>query len=137
VDIYIDRNKRIWIVDFGPFGNPTSPLMFDWEELTAADNNYVSAAGGGNCVSASSITTTGAHVDEDGTCSDPLSTSNSGNQQTVHDQVEFRIVTSRDAVLTSTAGASRGPIDVAAAPDFHKFMEICRSQQNESDSDDG
>ena len=110
--------------------------MFDWEELTADNHNYVSAAiGGGHCVSASCIPA-GAHVEVDASSSDVPALSNSGNPQPVHDQVEFRIVMSRDAVLASTAGASRGPIDVAAAPDFHKFMEICRSQQNESDSDD-
>ena len=33
IDIYIDRKKRIWIVDFNPFGNPTDSLLFEWHEL--------------------------------------------------------------------------------------------------------
>ncbi len=29
----------------------------------------------------------------------------------------------------------RGPIDVHLAPDFHQFMKICKTQQEEQDNE--
>ena len=34
MDIYIDKSKRVWIIDFNIFGHPTNSLLFTWEELT-------------------------------------------------------------------------------------------------------
>lgn len=39
VDVYIDKKNRIWIVDFNPFGAPTSSLMFSWEELIDSERD--------------------------------------------------------------------------------------------------
>jgi hypothetical protein len=36
MDVYVDKEKRVWIVDIGPFGVPTDPLLFGWEELKTA-----------------------------------------------------------------------------------------------------
>jgi len=36
MDVYVDKDKRVWIVDIGPFGPPTDPLLFGWEELQTA-----------------------------------------------------------------------------------------------------
>lgn len=36
-DIYVDRQWRVWILDFAPWGPPTDGLLFNWEELQAAD----------------------------------------------------------------------------------------------------
>jgi hypothetical protein len=33
VDLYLDKKERVWVIDVNPFGNPTSPLLFEWEEL--------------------------------------------------------------------------------------------------------
>ena len=36
VDMLLSQSlRRIYIVDFNPFGSTTEPLMFTWEELTA------------------------------------------------------------------------------------------------------
>ncbi len=32
-DLYVQKNMRVWLVDFNPFGLMTEPLLFDWEEL--------------------------------------------------------------------------------------------------------
>ena len=33
MDVFIDRKKKVWIVDFNPFGDPSSGLLFEWKEL--------------------------------------------------------------------------------------------------------
>jgi D123 len=35
LDLYIDNppKKRVWIVDFNPWGEKTDPLLYDWEYL--------------------------------------------------------------------------------------------------------
>ncbi len=33
LDTYIDKKGRTWVIDVNPFGTPTSPLMFEWEEF--------------------------------------------------------------------------------------------------------
>ena len=29
----MDKNERVWIVDFNPYGEPTETLLFTWAEL--------------------------------------------------------------------------------------------------------
>ena len=94
IDVYVDKKKRVWIIDFNPFGEPTSSLLYDWNDLIAFYNN--------------------------GTIPDEL----------------LRIVENRSELLQSTAGMSRGPIDVVQAPDFHLFKEICKLQAEENDDSD-
>lgn len=88
IDTYIDRKKRIWVVDVNPFGEPSCPLLFEWAELAALPD------------------------------------------------LEFRFVKSDEEKLSSTKGASRGPIDVHMSSDFSKFMDICKQQMNESESEE-
>lgn len=33
VDLYVTRDNRVKIMDFGPYGAFTLPLLFSWEEL--------------------------------------------------------------------------------------------------------
>ncbi len=33
LDLYIDRKGRIWIIDLNPFGAPTCPLLFEWNDF--------------------------------------------------------------------------------------------------------
>lgn len=95
IDVYIDKKKRVWIIDFNPFGEPTSSLLYEWNDLISFYNNDSSP--------------------------DEL----------------LRIVEDRSELLQSTAGMSRGPIDVIEAPNFHLFKEICKLQSEEyGDSDD-
>ena len=32
-DIYIDKQRRLWLLDFNTFGDPTKPLLFDWSDF--------------------------------------------------------------------------------------------------------
>lgn len=88
MDVYIDQKKRVWLIDFNPFGAPTCPLLFDWEDFVGLD------------------------------------------------KLEARIVESRDEVLPSTIGSTRGPADVHLSADFPRFMEICKQQRSEPLSDE-
>lgn len=40
LDVYIDRKSRIWVIDVNPFGAPTSPLMFEWEDFEETPDFY-------------------------------------------------------------------------------------------------
>eukprot|EP01039_Chlorochromonas_danica_P000283 gene281-302_t len=82
------QKKRVWLIDFNPFGAPTCPLLFDWGDFVGLD------------------------------------------------KLETRIVESRDEVLPSTIGSTRGPADVHLSADFPRFMEICKQQRNEPLSDE-
>jgi hypothetical protein len=33
LDVYVDRDYRVWLIDINPFGTVTDGLMFSWEEL--------------------------------------------------------------------------------------------------------
>lgn len=36
MDVYIDRRRRIWVIDFALWGDTTDGLLFEWEELEQA-----------------------------------------------------------------------------------------------------
>lgn len=107
-DLFVDKKKRVWVVDVNVFGPPTSALLFDWPELC------VDAAAGGRGCPSSTAPDCGAP---------PL--------------YEFRVVQSSAGVLPSEAAQSKGPIDVTLAPDFHRFMEICKAQRREGEGGGG
>jgi hypothetical protein len=33
--VYVDRRRRVWLLDFSALGPPADPLLFAWEELAA------------------------------------------------------------------------------------------------------
>lgn len=37
-DVYVDKKRRVWLMDFDVFGGATEPLLFTWEELGGADD---------------------------------------------------------------------------------------------------
>jgi len=37
-DVYISDKKRVFVLDVLPFGEPTDPLLFDWDELSLPDD---------------------------------------------------------------------------------------------------
>ena len=45
----------------------------------------------------------------------------------------LRVVRGRADCLASALGAARGPVDVTQAPDFYKFMQICKQQHGGED----
>lgn len=128
VDVYVDKRRRVWIVDFNPFGDPSTSLLFDWEELLAVYNSTVLTLGSSTAAAA---VATATDVADDGTTT--AAATSAPSQPLAHPDFEFRIIERQADALPSPAGASRGPIDVTLAPDFHKFMEICKQQQREDD----
>mmetsp|Transcript_14824 Transcript_14824/g.22316 ORF Transcript_14824/g.22316 Transcript_14824/m.22316 type:complete len:318 (-) Transcript_14824:29-982(-) len=39
IDVYVDKKNRVWIVDFGLFGDATDSLLYSWEELNDIDTS--------------------------------------------------------------------------------------------------
>ena len=116
MDLYIDRKKRVWIVDFNPFGEPSSALLFEWAELLLLIPNGTDQTEEG-------------HVVED-VLTGPIDPLNN-----TEIDFEFRIINHQRETFSSSSGTYRGPIDVTLAPDFYKFMEICKNQDKEEVSE--
>jgi hypothetical protein len=114
MDLFIDKKMKVWIVDFNPFGDPSSALLFEWHELL----------------------TLLPHVckDEKGDQFDEKNNELLLDNKCV--EFEFRIIRHQSETFSSALGSSRGPIDVTLAPDFHKFMEICKNQDKEEKNED-
>lgn len=114
MDLYIDRQKRVWIVDFNPFGQPSSALLFEWAELLLLTSNSKDKDKVGNLNGAVEV-----------------SIDLKDQPQTIEIDFEFRIINHQRETFSSTSGTYRGPIDVTLAPDFYKFKEICKMQARE------
>jgi hypothetical protein len=129
VDLYVDKKRRVWVVDFNPFGDPSTSLLFDWEELLAVYRTTINidTPGSAALAAAPAADTSVANATETATI--PAC----ALKPITHPEYEFRIIERQGDALPSPASASRGPIDVTLAPDFHKFMEICKQQQREED----
>lgn len=193
VDVYVDKQRKIWIIDFNPFGEPTCALLFEWSELWTAPASAAASAGDDGRENAALVYSTPPRntpisndtdaaplqlsivVDlpsseqQDGSDMTPRKMSpfeladlshgtddaevmlaNLKRQQReryrLHQEMlerervcEFRFIEDERNVLQTTAGAKRGPVDVHLAPDFHKFMELCKEQEQQlhEDEDDG
>lgn len=51
------------------------------------------------------------------------------------EELDVKIVESEGEKLSSALGMKRGPVDVHLAPDFSNFLDICKRQAQEEDSD--
>jgi D123 len=158
----VDKRHRVWIVDFNPLGKPSSSILFEWSELRSAIDKVKEgnaglrrgvAATGSKCVVTPGITECDHHTGS--SCCDVVEISTTidandlafdsnsnidctqqrdlGVSNGFYYDFEFRIIQSKEETFPSAAASTRGPIDVTLAPDFSKFMEICKSQQQEDD----
>jgi D123 len=114
MDVFIDKKKKVWIVDFNPFGDPSSALLFEWHELLALLPNNIKDEKELDIINRKNNESSSLEV-VDIKCID----------------FEFRIIRNQSETFSNALGSSRGPIDVTLAPDFHKFMEICKNQDKE------
>jgi hypothetical protein len=106
LEVYVDKSDRVWVIDFNPFGLPTCPLLFEWNELLSP------------------------------LPPPPPSPQRSSSEEEEEGwEWEFRVVESEELVLQSSKGASRGPIDIHLASDFPNFLEICKAQQKEQEEE--
>lgn len=115
MDVFIDKKKRVWIVDFNPFGDPSSALLFEWHELLSLLPNIPKEK-----IELEAVNSNIDELSSDSKCV----------------EFEFRIIRRQSETFPSALGSSRGPIDVTLAPDFHKFMEICKSQDKEEKNEE-
>jgi D123 len=44
--VYVDKSRRVWILDFNVFGEPTNPLLYDWSELVDIANDHIGTGSG-------------------------------------------------------------------------------------------
>jgi hypothetical protein len=121
MDVFVDRKKRVWIVDFNPFGDPSSAFLFEWYEL---QNLCTSLSEERNLEVMKKEEMPGIEISD-------ISVVDENPVLETEIDFEFRIIKNQNETFSSPAGSSRGPIDVTLAPDFHKFMEICKTQDKE------
>lgn len=121
-------------MDFNPFGDPSSGLLFEWKELEKLCNDIVELK---NMDKDNDNNNVNDNVDSstDGinNINKSIENNNDSPIQETEIDFEFRIINHQRETFSSTAGSSRGPIDVTLAPDFHKFMEICKKQNKDED----
>jgi hypothetical protein len=112
VDLYVDKKKRVWILDFDTFASSTDPLLFSWEELLEQETPPQGAA--------DDAAAAGGQEEE---------------RDVIDCNVQFRVIQGPGDVFPHTAGTSRGPIDVTAVSDpVALMMKLTQSQQQDSSS---
>lgn len=100
MDVYITSKEVVKLVDFNPFGEPTSALMFEWIDFLP----YIDTSTVANALN--------PHT----------------SIEVEIEPVELRLVESERDALPSTKGIARAPIDVTQAPEFFRFMQVCKEQ---------
>jgi len=120
--VYVEEaKKRVWLMDFNPFGPVTDGMLFSWAEIYTAPTPTTTTT-----------TTTQQRPRP------AIETENESKATKVIDvdvDVDFRIVESEAEVRVSTANSSRFPVDVtrgmfdaATATDINKLVEMMQSQ---------
>jgi len=112
-DVYIDKEERVWLVDFNVWGVRTDALLFDWEEICALVKTRREQ------------TTTQNNVGDD----------NDAEQKKAEKEVaEMRVVEGANEVHYDPLSSYRGPIDAvdlakgedgALHSSFEEFMRMC------------
>jgi len=112
-DIYVDKNNRVWLIDFNLWNIQTDALLFNWEELVDM------IPGQSNGV-------------EDTTVQQLMETNDA--------KPEIRIVNTENEVRHDPLSSYRGPVDaVNLASDksgvlsFEKFMNMCQKPSERQD----
>lgn len=144
-DVYIDKNERVWLIDFNVWAERTDSLLFKWEELIDMSQQG---------------TTTTTTIDSTNTATTTTTTnSNSGDgdvntyedddviEDVENTNPEIRIVMNANEVLADPLSSYRAPIDTVdlasesnnmGVHSFQDFMAMCQppSAMNDSDDDD-
>ena len=140
MDVFVDRKKRVWIVDFNPFGDPSSALLFEWSELLSLIPpipvpDIEKSAVGANIDNPSELYVESQRHKKEQVEINTLSEKISDVEFDKEIDFEFRIILNQRETFPSASGSSRGPIDVTLAPDFHKFMQICKHQDKDEEGE--
>lgn len=127
VDVYVEEaKKRVWLMDFNPFGPVTDGMLFSWAEIYTAPTPTATTTTQQRPRPAMEAENESKTTKEEG----------SKTATTVVDvDVDIRIVESEAEVRVSTANSSRFPVDVArgmfdaaTATDINKLVEMMQSQ---------
>mmetsp|Transcript_34396 Transcript_34396/g.75299 ORF Transcript_34396/g.75299 Transcript_34396/m.75299 type:complete len:403 (-) Transcript_34396:40-1248(-) len=120
-DCYVDKNGRVWLMDFNPWSTRTDSLLFTWEELLriaadAANDELQSAANDAN-------------GDEEGKDDEIVSCENT--------KPHMRVVETELEVRQDPISSFRAPIDTVdlmsdaeGANSFQNFMAMCEKPSN-------
>ena len=132
MDVYVtEASHTVRIIDFNPLGEPTNALLFEW-------STFASAIAEESLASSTPTASSGSDSNSNDPRSSPNAvavTLNPDDALSLEDmeydleEIEFAVVESPAHALRSTIGDARAPVDVSRAPDFHQFMELCRSQR--------
>ena len=118
VDVYVDKNDRVWLIDFNIWAERTDALLFNWDEL----------------VQMITATTTNSNGND-----------NDGNKVMNVDNTkpEMRVVMNENEVLFDPLSSYRAPIDTinlasdtVGSHSFQEFMAMCQPPSAMSDTDD-
>ena len=136
-DTYLDREGRVWLIDFNPWSGRTDPLLFGWEEL-------IRMAGGGDPDGSDGQDGSGDEdedEDEDGEGSEEEGKAGEREDEEEDEEDEeegmgarpiLRIVETEREVRPDPLSSYRAPIDTVdlagdldGATSFARFMEMC------------
>jgi hypothetical protein len=113
-DVYIDKNHRVWLIDFNVWAERTDTLLFKWDEILTVDETKYSA-----------------EIDPEGNC----------NVENAYP--ELRVVMNENEVLYDPLASYRAPIDTVnlasetmGAHSFQDFMAMCQRPSAMNDSSD-
>ena len=117
-DVYIDKNDRVWLIDFNVWANRTDSLLFTWDEIIKLSQNNVSDGKDDN--STKDLEVLGENI-----------------------HPEIRVVMNENQVLCDPLSSYRAPIDTVdlaseqiGSHTFKDFMAMCQPPSARSDSDD-
>lgn len=127
-DVYVDKNERVWLIDFNVWSTQTDALLFSWEELLMLSSSEVQSIGQ-NCIDHES--TTGDSNE------DIIIDSDASNHRP-----KIRVVMSEKEVHYDPLSSYRAPIDtvdLASSLDgskaFQDFMAMCTKPSELVDQD--
>lgn len=109
-DVYVDKQHRVYLLDINVFGAVTDTLLFTWEELLELRDANV------------------------------RSKTSAGDDDDVHEVVDFRIVESERAIRPNPLSGYRVPTDLvdhlAGGSGFEAFMEQVKRDNAQADDSD-
>ena len=131
--MYVEEaKKRVWLMDFNPFGPVTDGMLFSWAEIYTAPTPTTTTT---------TTTTTqqrprpAIEAENESKATREEESKTATTVVDVDVDVDFRIVESEAEVRVSTANSSRFPVDVtrgmfdaATATDINKLVEMMQSQ---------
>jgi len=140
MDVYVDKAKRPWIIDFNVLGGDTDPLLFSWPEILA------SAAG---CAVGSEQAPMASHAEHTRDSATSGVGAVGGSDESKEVTVEsspgtlelpvFRVVESEKGVMFSAVAHHALPqdmldMDLSSPAGMEKLAELVKAQQVDTDA---